>query len=232
MSEHVNWRGNQITRDDIISAMEQFDRDGRASFPERQWVRFAIEHNGKLYPPKETMRIATRVPDVPGGGEPINRLFRDLGFRVVNILDVEPDQNQAGAYEETSPASLSLERDLESALCRNLDQLEAGLRLYDVNGRNGRQLDTQAVGRIDLLVVDRVNNLLVIELKVGEADDIVCGQLLRYMGWVMEKLAGKRTVRGMIVASEFSQRLKYAARAMTDVSLKAYEVNFKFTDAM
>jgi hypothetical protein len=50
------------------------------------------------------------------------------------------------------------------------------------------------------------------------------------MGWASENLAHGRKVRGIIVANEFSDSLKYAAKAMADVALKKYEVRFTFTD--
>lgn len=231
MADNVSYKGKTITRDDVIKAMGRFDKDLRESFPPKRWVTYAIEHEGKLYPPKETLRMAG-IEDVIGGGEPVNSRFRDLGFRIVNIREVPdgelPDGN--GQDEVSYEASISLERDLEAALVANMGQLEDGLQLYNENGRSGQQFDTQAVGRIDIIAVDKKGNIVVIELKAGEADDRVCGQLLRYIGWVKENLAANRTVRGIIVANEFNQRLKYAAKAMSGVvSLQKYEVNFRFT---
>ena len=48
--------------------------------------------------------------------------------------------------------------------------------------------------------------------------------------WVQENLAGNREVRGIIVANEFTESLKYAAIAMPHVALKKYEVRFEFTE--
>lgn len=232
MADNVSYRGKTITRDDVLKAMGRFDKDIRESFPQKRWVTYAIEHEGKLYPPKETLRM-TGIEDVGGGGEPVNSRFRDLGFRIVNIRevpDVEPPVGD-GQDEDSYEASISLERDLEAALIANLGQLEPGLQLYNENDRSGQQFDTQAVGRIDIMALDKDGNIVVIELKAGEADDRVCGQLLRYVGWVKEKLAANRTVRGIIVANEFNERLKYAAKAMSGVvSLQKYEVCFRFSN--
>jgi len=125
--------------------------------------------------------------------------------------------------------SLSLERDLEKTLIQNLEQLEPNLMLFQEQGISGQQLDTGKVGRIDILGVDRNRNLVVIELKTGKADDRVCGQILRYMGWVKENLAKNMNVRGIIVANDFTESLRYAVRAMSDVTLKKYEFYFRFT---
>ena len=68
-----------------------------------------------------------------------------------------------------------------------------------------------------------------IEIKAGEATDSVCGQILRYMGWVQEHIcAADEKVRGIVVANEFSARLRLAARAMPNVTLKRYAVRFSF----
>jgi len=141
---------------------------------------------------------------------------------------------EAEAVEELETTALdttfSLERDLEKSLLSNLAQLEPNLRLYNGNGMTGQQLDTGAIGRLDLLCVDQSDDFVVIELKAGRVDDKVCGQILRYMGWVRENLAHGRKVRGIIIANDFTESLKYAAKAMTDVVLKKYEVRFAFTD--
>ncbi len=134
------------------------------------------------------------------------------------------------AETSTLETSLSLERDIENSLVKNLDQLEPGLRLYDSKGVMGRGFDTGTVGRVDILAIDSNGDYVVIEIKAGEANDKVCGQVLRYMGWVKRELAGEHGVRGIIVANDFNERLKYAAEAMPNVTLKRYEVYFKFSD--
>jgi hypothetical protein len=140
------------------------------------------------------------------------------------------------AAEEEKPmppaidTSLSLERDLEKNLLVNLEQLEPGLRLYADQDVSGHQLDTGEVGRLDILAVDKDDRLVVIELKAGTADDTVCGQLLRYLGWVTSNLAEGRETRGLIVANNFTKSLEYAAEAMDNVSLIRYEILFEFSD--
>jgi RecB family endonuclease NucS len=111
----------------------------------------------------------------------------------------------------------------------NLDQLESGLKLFN-EGRTGQQYDTGLVGRIDLLAVDTSGDLVVIELKAGEADRQVTGQIQAYMAWVQENLAGNRKVRGIIVASDFTDRMIYAARVVPNLSLKRYQIVFRFSD--
>ena len=82
----------------------------------------------------------------------------------------------------TVAASLSLERDLENFLIADLTQLEFGLQLFQENDKSGKQFIAGDAGRIDVLCVDQSQNLVVLELKAGEADDKVATQILRCMG--------------------------------------------------
>ena len=86
------------------------------------------------------------------------------------------------------------------------------------------------MGIIDILALGPQNELIIVELKAGRADDKAIAQILRYMGWVAKRLAEPRQpVTGIIVANEFTDALKYAA-AVPSIRLKRYEVNFRFTD--
>lgn len=143
---------------------------------------------------------------------------------------IEREKLEVAEAVDAVETSLSMERDLERSLLQNLGQLEPNLRIFEEKGIIGQELDTRKVGRIDILCVDGNSNLVVIELKVGRADERVCGQILRYMGWVKVDLAGDRNVRGIIIANEFTDSLRYAVKAMPDVTLKRYELFFKFTD--
>lgn len=112
---------------------------------------------------------------------------------------------------------------------KNLDQLEEGLKLYSDWKNSGRQYSTD-VGRIDLLALDKSGAYVVIELKAGKAIDHVIGQILGYMRYVRKSLANGKEVRGIIVADEFDERLKYAAAEIPKLKLKRYIVKFEFED--
>jgi endonuclease len=86
------------------------------------------------------------------------------------------------------------------------------------------------VGRIDILAVDAQGGLLVIELKVSRGPDAVCGQLLRYKGWVKRHLAQGWRVRGLIIAQHISDRIRYALADDPEVSLKEYVLNISLKD--
>jgi hypothetical protein len=230
--KQIIFRGKTITHDDALQAMEVFDKEFRASFPQKKWVTYAIDHAGQLYPPKTLFRLITNLDHIPGGGKPINSKFEELGFNVITLDEPpQPVVSHEGADEDAIETALSLESDLEDSLVSNLEQLERGLKLYQENGLSGEQVDAGPAGRIDLLGIDSRGNIVVIELKAGEADRQVCGQIQAYMGWIKDNLASSREVRGIIVASEFTDRMKYAVKVVPNLVLKKYQIVFRFSDA-
>ena len=80
--------------------------------------------------------------------------------------------------------------------------------------------------RIDILAVGADDAYVVIETKVSRAYDRVVGQILYYMSWVRENLAGEAPVRGIIVASEISKDLILATSSIEDIQLVEYEISF------
>jgi len=224
--KQTTYRGKTFTDTDVLSAMERFDNEIRGSFPDKRWVTYAVKHNDKLYPPKELMRLVTGTQKVGSGGKPVNSRFEELGFKVTTLDDADISSAEADDSETT----FSFEYDLENWLIANLEQLEQGLQLYQKNGATGQQYDAQVAGRIDILAIDSHDDFVVLELKAGEADRQVCGQIQGYMGWVRKNLAGTKKVRGIIVAGDFTERMVYAAEVVPGLRLKKYQVLFKFTD--
>jgi hypothetical protein len=100
----TDYRGFTITRSKVIKAMALFDRD-RASFPSKRWVKYAIDHDGRLYPPKQIMRLITGTEDVGNGGHRVNSRYENLGFSVVTILDARlgADEGEEPHLIEYSP---------------------------------------------------------------------------------------------------------------------------------
>lgn len=89
-----------------------------------------------------------------------------------------------------------------------------------------RQVSCGSVGILDILARDRrTRDYVVIELKKATADDAVFGQLARYMGWIKENVAGPADVgvRGIIVASQITHKLRSAALSHPNVELLAYD---------
>ncbi len=51
---------------------------------------------------------------------------------------------------------------------------------------------------------------------------------MRYMGWVAENLAKpEQKTRGIIIAKDVDDALKYAVKGLNDVSVLTYKVDFK-----
>jgi RecB family endonuclease NucS len=144
-------------------------------------------------------------------------------------LSRKPEDLDLEEPEIEEEISFGLERDLEEYISRNLGQIEEGLTLYSEEDLSGRQYSTD-VGRIDLLAIDKEGNFVVIELKAGLATDRVVGQVLGYMRYVRKNLAKGRDVRGIVVADDFDERLKYAVAEIPKLKLKKYVVEFEFRD--
>lgn len=173
--------------------------------------------------------------------QPHARFWLDAGRRAspdfkrgqaVFTLDASLDTSDlaAAVVDESTPqtlteyveSSLSLERDLEDQIVNHLDLLEPGLVLVS------RQ-ESSDVGRLDLLARDNEGRTVIIELKAGEAKDSSIGQIARYMGWYGQK-EGK-VPRAVLVASGFSEPVRYAAKAIPGLRLVTYQVQFSFEEA-
>lgn len=125
--------------------------------------------------------------------EKVEALIDEAGGRLT------PDQRQEIRQRR-------LERLIEEYYAEALSHLEAGLELEP----DGRQYTTP-IGRIDLLCRSRAGDYVVVEVKVGDAEDAVFGQILRYIGWVHGNLGGGATpVRGIILAGGFPEKARYS----------------------
>lgn len=133
-----------------------------------------------------------------------------------------PEESETTEVLDAIETTFGLERDLQIALRANIDQLEPGLVITD-----GGKEQIVKVGKIDITAKDRSDAIVVIELKTGLADHNVFGQILSYMGDLSEP--GK-TVRGIIVAGDFSARAVTAARAVPNIRLRRYTFQFSFED--
>ncbi len=153
----------------------------------------------------------------------------NVGSGRYKLFDPEVDEvpEELGPPEEVGETtSISLERDIEEYLVRDLSRIEEGLKLFEDKGLTGRQYKIDK-GYIDILAVDKNQKLVVIEIKAGTAQYSVVGQILSYISWVRKNLAGDRGVRGIIIASDFDERCIWAAEE-TNLSLMKYRIEFQF----
>ena len=201
----------------------------------KQWLRENPEENPPgMHPDENTSHELRRG---------LKKLGWRLQFTPSEVLIIKPDHQGGTSYadelidakdeedfetplvndENASELTFGLERDLQSALRSNIEQLEAGLRIID----RGKERTTEA-GRIDIVAEDRDGNLVVVELKAGQANSKVIAQVLAYMSSVADE--DKRSVRGIIVAGEFSDRVVLAAKAVPNLDLRKYTYQFTFSE--
>ena len=144
--------------------------------------------------------------------------------------EVPPKLDPSDTQSIDEIVSFTMEKHLEDFLVANWAQTELG-RDYDIFEEDGipkgQQYPTDT-GPIDILAISKdKKRLLVVELKRGRASDSVVGQILRYMGFVMDELAeDDQEVRGAIIALEHDQRLRRAIAATSSIQFYRYQVSF------
>jgi RecB family endonuclease NucS len=135
--------------------------------------------------------------------------------------DVEEEVNEI--TESITEFAVSLERDLQTYFSNRLNEIENGLTLV------GIEYGTSA-GFIDILAKDISGDYVVIELKAGKAKDAALGQILGYIGALIENGIQSK-IRGILVASEFDNRIFYASKAISNISLLKYSLKFTLMPA-
>ena len=125
--------------------------------------------------------------------------------------EIEQHADKLSEEESVEITRLEIEKAIESSYAERpelLTTLEAGLQLV------GRQVETP-IGRIDLLCRGSDGKYVVVEIKARSAEDSVFGQILRYIGWVHSNFdGGRENVRGIILASQFSDKARYSRIGM------------------
>jgi len=156
--------------------------------------------------------------DIPDNLQKIIEFFKSAGYagRLKEKPRTAPLENANNESLPTKSYSIS-EKNLEHFVIERLDQIEAGLSYI------GNQISNEA-GRIDILCKDKNGRHVVIELKRGETDDQVVGQVLRYIGWVREKY-NEENVRGIIIVGKKNKYLEYAVSSLPNVELKEFSLS-------
>lgn len=139
---------------------------------------------------------------------------------LIDIITDEADDTD-DTSDDLTEISFGLEKDLQAALRKNITSLGADLTIID----GGTERTTDA-GRIDITAKDKNDTTVVIELKAGVGKTGVLEQTLSYMTAL--KKEGVQSVRGIIVANSFQDRIKSAAEAIDNLQLVEYSFQFSF----
>jgi hypothetical protein len=134
--------------------------------------------------------------------------------------EVTPEEE---VERDDTEQQFAAEADLRDFLAKNPGCIEAGLRLYKTGERTGVEFPVDG-GHIDILAVDRGQQFVVIELKVGRGRNRAIGQLLYYMGWVDRHL-GNAPCRGMIIAKDIPDDLILAVQRVPGAGLYRYSLS-------
>jgi len=119
---------------------------------------------------------------------------------------------------------IGLERDMQTVLRRSIEELEDGLVIID----EGAERSVPS-GFIDITAQDASGAIVVIELKTGTARQKAVGQILSYMGDLVEE-ESEKPIRGILVAGDFDKKARSAARMVPNLSLRKYSIHFEFLE--
>jgi restriction system protein len=191
-------------------------------------------------------RLHPNFLDVSWRPTPRNLMYDDILFPMHTLMEVGEEQVRELIGGDTTPIDASslpepsvsstqfvLEKYLEEFIVTNFDSIFGGKLkpVADEDGIVGQQYPTD-IGVIDILAWEPLTQAyVVIELKKGRPSDQVVGQVLRYMGWVKEKLCKPgQLVKGLVICREPDQKLSYAIAMTHNIQVKYYKVTFDLRD--
>lgn len=150
-------------------------------------------------------------------------LNRYIEFTVAaqNPAPHEADALELEESTSAAPVLFQVEKEMQIAVRKQLDHLEAGLSVDD-----GGNETVVVTGKIDIVARDKEKRLVVIELKAGLCPSGALEQVLGYAEALSEER--KEPVRAYLIAGEFSDRTRTAARRVKDLELRTYEFSIKF----
>jgi hypothetical protein len=161
-----------------------------------------------------------------------------LWWRIERVVGDGIERGETKSVAGTEPPEVleeprfGLESHLQEFLRDNWNHTDLGREwaIYEEDGDPEAGYEYPCdIGRIDLLAHHRTEpRWLVIELKRSQSSDQTVGQVLRYMGWVKERMAesGDR-VEGLVIAHQADDRIRYALAATQGITLRRYEVEFR-----
>lgn len=189
------------------------------------WLKQSIERSSMSYALQNSAGSVATVCDISGYRDEIEML---IGAASSPTFLINGDTIE-------DPYAFALEKHLEDFLVQNWAQTDLGrdYNIYTEDGETVGQQYQSDTGIIDILATSKnKRELLVVELKRGRATDVVVGQVLRYMGYVMEELAeAGQVVKGVIIALEDDPKLRRALVASPNISFYRYQISFKLVKA-
>ena len=136
-----------VPREAILTAMENFDADVRATGGWSHWQRnaahkHALRHADVLYPPKKIVSLATGVPVSSfSGGPGTNDYLRALGFEVIPLTThADPSSSPTdlqNAFKQVLSTYLQ-SRQSEGRCGRGAWVARAGFKSSDWQGGTGQ----------------------------------------------------------------------------------------------
>jgi hypothetical protein len=202
-------------------------------FPLKSWVRENLNQLPNDFEPNRTSHELRRE---------LHQLGWSLRIMENDVFIVKPvtgsydyAQDLLQEYKNETPSLESkqnelfeitarIERSLQSSLRKAISKLEEGLSIID----NGTERKTK-VGTIDITAQDHLNKKVIITINAFDAKNDVIANTLA----LMEAIKNTDTceVRGIIVASGFSQKLVLAAKQISNLKLVDYNYQFNFNEA-
>lgn len=141
----------------------------------------------------------------------------------------EIDDENCEIIEEFTNQIFVIEKYLEDFLIGNWEATELGKK-YDLIFENSELISQQYktdIGIIDLLVKEKTTgNYVVIELKRNQTSDTTVGQIMRYIGWVKNRLSPGQPVKGVIIGYSNDDRLNFAISCVDNIDVLLYRINF------
>ena len=227
----------EITREQTLEGMRKFDETADEETL-RTGTKFYVENDGKRYPPKWVISLATGVQrnEFFGGLQGATKYLSDLGFETGVVEHRAGDPPSTDVPEDVEdPNAFVLEKYLEDFIVSNFQTIFKGeLKIYeDKEGKVGQQFQAPDIhGRIDILATEpKTNSFVVIELKKGRPSDQVLGQVQRYMGWVKKTLCvDGQGVKGLIIGRNPDPKLTYGLEVTQNINVRYYKISFELTE--